>query len=104
MNELTREQAEASDPAAPWNLPDAEFCEEHPSVEMESAEYEDCDSPTGWHTHKYCSLCESLAHLDHGQLYCEDCYKSDLKYDKGEGFYCLNCDDYAESVNTNGVI
>ena len=101
MNEPTREQAESSDPAAPWNLPDAEFCDKHPDEEIDTAWYEDCDSPTGWHAHKYCPVCEALAHLDEGQLYCEDCYKSDLEYDPDEGFYCLNCDAYAEGVNTH---
>ena len=99
-----RRKSEASDPCAPWNVKDAEFCDKHPDVEMESDEYEDCDSPTGWSTHESCPVCEALAHLDDGQLYCEDCYKSDLEYDPGEGFYCLNCEEYAEGVNTYGVV
>tara|TARA_R110002020_G_scaffold8634_4_gene34279 strand:- start:1775 stop:1939 length:165 start_codon:yes stop_codon:yes gene_type:complete len=50
-----REDAERSDPRAPWNLFDATFCPKHPDIELEVVSGEDEDGP---YFFEVCKICE----------------------------------------------
>tara|TARA_R110002012_G_scaffold139307_7_gene296563 strand:+ start:2476 stop:2640 length:165 start_codon:yes stop_codon:yes gene_type:complete len=50
-----REDAERSDPRAPWNLFDATFCSKHPDIELEVVSGEDEDGP---YFFEVCKICE----------------------------------------------
>ena len=94
MSEITREKIEASHPDAPWNQADAEFCDKHQDIELERVDGEDED---GKYAFSFCPLCQSLDELNAGDLYCETCIKTDLEFEEGEGFYCLNCEDFTDT-------
>jgi len=87
-----RELQDLSNPAAPFNQPDAEYCHIH-NHEMQVVEGEDED---GMYCFSFCEICQAI---ENNQVQCSICKTDKVEWDSEmEEWYCLHCEHFTELV------